>query len=263
MKYKQGPCPSCPSSDAYTVYEDGHGYCFSCHYRTPGENNVEYLKKRWESWSMKLLSFKGRCEEMATDIQEVDPYSFNINNYSSVLDKKAIQWLKKYGITDTEIRGFKFLWNHKTHSLVFPFYDESGKIAFTNERYFGPNKDFPKYITHGNKSAYIHWFCPNRNSPSERPDVALLVEDVISAIKVGRHYACMPLFGSSIPAGVPKTLYNRFKIARVWLDMDKAGTSLIEASKLSQWGSARSIITPYDPKEYGNEGIKEKVLETL
>ncbi len=26
----QGPCPSCTSSDAFTRYSDGHGYCFSC-----------------------------------------------------------------------------------------------------------------------------------------------------------------------------------------------------------------------------------------
>lgn len=23
-------CPTCPSSDAFTRYEDGHGYCYSC-----------------------------------------------------------------------------------------------------------------------------------------------------------------------------------------------------------------------------------------
>jgi len=26
------PCPSCTSSDAYCIYEDGHGHCFSCNY---------------------------------------------------------------------------------------------------------------------------------------------------------------------------------------------------------------------------------------
>lgn len=33
-KVSQGklPCPSCTSSDAYHLYDDGHGYCFSCKY---------------------------------------------------------------------------------------------------------------------------------------------------------------------------------------------------------------------------------------
>jgi twinkle protein len=26
----QGPCPDCDSSDAYTIYDDGHTHCFSC-----------------------------------------------------------------------------------------------------------------------------------------------------------------------------------------------------------------------------------------
>jgi len=28
------PCPSCPSSDAYEVYDDGHGHCFACNYHS-------------------------------------------------------------------------------------------------------------------------------------------------------------------------------------------------------------------------------------
>ncbi len=32
-RYTQTKCPSCDSSDAYTIYEDG-GYCFSCQYTT-------------------------------------------------------------------------------------------------------------------------------------------------------------------------------------------------------------------------------------
>lgn len=32
------PCPECTSSDAYCLYDDGHGYCFSCTYYKPPEN---------------------------------------------------------------------------------------------------------------------------------------------------------------------------------------------------------------------------------
>jgi len=47
------PCPSCPSSDAYCIYEDGHGYCFSCSFFKPKDNLIledkftfEYLPYR-------------------------------------------------------------------------------------------------------------------------------------------------------------------------------------------------------------------------
>lgn len=37
-RYTQGACPSCDSSDAYTIYDDG-GFCFSCMYSTKEKDN--------------------------------------------------------------------------------------------------------------------------------------------------------------------------------------------------------------------------------
>lgn len=37
------PCPKCKSSDAFCVYDDGHGYCFSCtrYFKPNGEESLE------------------------------------------------------------------------------------------------------------------------------------------------------------------------------------------------------------------------------
>jgi hypothetical protein len=35
------PCPMCSSSDAYCIYSDGHGYCFSCRRRRKYANIEE------------------------------------------------------------------------------------------------------------------------------------------------------------------------------------------------------------------------------
>jgi twinkle protein len=46
------PCPVCDSSDAYHLYDDGHGFCFSCRVRTAAEgtqvntNTYEYVPTR-------------------------------------------------------------------------------------------------------------------------------------------------------------------------------------------------------------------------
>lgn len=46
------PCPSCPSSDAFCTYDDGHGYCYSCNYYKPREGDIsddytyEYMSHR-------------------------------------------------------------------------------------------------------------------------------------------------------------------------------------------------------------------------
>lgn len=41
MKSEKGPCPNCTSSDAFALYEDGHGYCFSCGYHLPASGAKE------------------------------------------------------------------------------------------------------------------------------------------------------------------------------------------------------------------------------
>lgn len=40
------PCPHCSSSDAYAVYDDGHGYCFSCQAYDKGETAGMTKNKR-------------------------------------------------------------------------------------------------------------------------------------------------------------------------------------------------------------------------
>ena len=42
---KQTECPSCGSSDANTLYDDGHWYCFSCQHYTPPERNEMTITK--------------------------------------------------------------------------------------------------------------------------------------------------------------------------------------------------------------------------
>ena len=39
---KQQACPHCSSSDAYTLYDDGHAYCYSCqaYDPSPKDNNI-------------------------------------------------------------------------------------------------------------------------------------------------------------------------------------------------------------------------------
>lgn len=51
------PCPNCPSSDAYCVYEDGHGYCFSCNYFKPSsEKNISDLEYTYEYIKLRGIS---------------------------------------------------------------------------------------------------------------------------------------------------------------------------------------------------------------
>ena len=54
------PCPSCSSSDAYHVWDDGHGYCFSCGTYIPAKEsdlNYTYEYLPWRGLNKETLKF--------------------------------------------------------------------------------------------------------------------------------------------------------------------------------------------------------------
>ena len=52
------PCPNCGSSDALSLYSDGHTWCFVCHNRTPGDNDVVH------NHMTKNVHLKGSAERL-------------------------------------------------------------------------------------------------------------------------------------------------------------------------------------------------------
>lgn len=230
------PCPRCGSRNNLGVWDNGHKFCFGCKYYVPSPDSIEQLRKR--------LTMAENTNNNG-NVASIDSSSF-----TGVIPKKALGWLRTYGITDSEILHHGILWNTARDSLVFGIRDQHG-IVLTNERYFGTNPNAPKYWTTGSKETNNIYLLN-----SLTPNCLIFVEDYVSAIKVSRFANCLPLFGSQIPANALKWASERFKCLRVWLDMDKATESLKQASKLSQWVSnTRSIITELDPKEYSNNEL--------
>ena len=170
----------------------------------------------------------------------------------------ARKWLEKYGISEQEQRHYQLSWNAENDSLVFPIFNNDKELIYYQERYFGDNPRHPKYITHGSKTQQLGFI----NNP-RFPYTCVLVEDFVSAIKVGRLVTCAPLLGASLDRNALKWLVGRFKQVRVWLDMDKASESLVEASRLvPAIPDVRSILTPLDPKEYTTDRIGQFLAES-
>ena len=46
------PCPECTSSDAFGIYDDGHGYCFSCGYHQPGDGSEVQRPREYKRMSV-------------------------------------------------------------------------------------------------------------------------------------------------------------------------------------------------------------------
>lgn len=216
------PCPSCGSRDNLSRWSDGHAWCFGCKRYEPPSIQARILEK---------VTSESKLRSVPEDT-------------SKTLGAKGLIWLKKYGIMESELTNFR--WSDSRQWLIYLIDDNVWQA-----RNFGDKGT--KYYTSGLIADVLHIL--GKDIDKE----IILVEDVVSAIKVGRHINTMPIFGSNIPLKQLIRLSKRFSDLGIWLDKDKAGESLKTARRASQLGfnSTRSIITDLDPKEYSNEEIKK------
>lgn len=155
-------------------------------------------------------------------------------------------WLYKYGITDHEIKKYQICYSDNLQRLILPVYHDEKLVMFQARAI---KKDqYPKYITYGKRNFFI----TNFNNPC-----ICFVEDIISAIKVGRHSCACALIGSYVPDEVFKYLKNK-QYFRLWLDFDKRFEALKYYFRISQLSGipGKLIKTELDPKEYSDEEIK-------
>ena len=234
------PCPKCSSKDNLGRWSDGSAWCFGCRYYEPPKI---------------LCSIPQSIEKVKTYIN--NKLIMPPEDVTKLIGARGWMWLKKYGIMEKEVEDC--LWSDSKQWLIFPIYSNHGnKILIAwQARNFHPIRYKPKYITYGPVGDILHII----GQPSNK---IILVEDILSAIKVGRSLCqAMPLFGSNISLRLLTRLQERFKYLGIWLDMDKAKESLKSKLRASQlkFEKVFSIITEKDPKDYTNEEIKTKLQE--
>lgn len=162
-------------------------------------------------------------------------------------------WLEKYGITDEEIKRYQIQYSKGLKRLILPVI-EDGKWVFWQGRNLGKaSKDNPKYL-----SVKV----PGRDvffRAGEDSSVVCIVEDILSAIKVGRVTGSIALLGSYIPTEFMKDLKD--KQVLVWLDQDKSKDAVKYVTHMyNVFGiEAYPHWTKADPKAQTEEYIQEIV----
>jgi hypothetical protein len=86
----------------------------------------------------------------------------------------------------------------------------------------------------------------------------VIVEDPVSALRIGATSDSMPLLGSFLHQKRLNALSGLYEGFVVWLDADKYKEARAIEQRIKYMGrSARTIYTPDDPKCYNDEQIKE------
>jgi len=226
-------CPACAeqgkdrSGDNLGVYSDGHSYCFNCSYSSGASLTGKLGKQSKE-------------QKVIPDLP---------NDIDTTLSKEASTWLQQY-FTDTKDFPLCY-WSNEESELIFPIMDSQQRnLLAWQYRYFGDNKDHPKWVGYGINENLIHVITPSGSTIHS--SALVLVEDLISAYKVGQLAPTLCLFGSNISLKKLATLKTLgYTEIVIWLDFDKRHYAIESAQKTQSIGLKTKVIhTIKDPKEY-------------
>lgn len=225
-------CPKCAERGRDTKrnnlaeYSDGW-HCFGCGYRKPKRTIEHHLKRFNESSDAKV------CNGITLENKLLPAH---------------LKWLLAYELTLDEIGSFKYA----SKRVIKGTETECNLLVFvhTHNYWLGRNFDTGgvRYLSSGEKPCLTY---------GSNPDVIVFVEDVISAIKVGRVATAIPMLGAKIPTEWLNKAkgYNRVII---WGDRDKAVENVRQSRKCSEILGVQleSVITDLDPKEFSDKEIK-------
>ncbi len=232
-------CPRCrergadSKGDNLVLYDDGGGHCFACGYHKWG-NGVKRLATKEKPHGTSLLPA----------------------DFSREVPAIAWKWLLQYGLPVSYWRPFVG-WSEKDSRLVFTVGDPA---------VFSIGRLITNDTTRDNRKWYV-WGDSHKTGITigEPTNCVVLVEDVISAHKVGRVTAAIPLFGTVVyPAHIRLLRYLGLPIV-LWLDKDQQGTTYKKANQISMLtGLSCSVVhTDKDPKELDLQIVKEQLNALL
>ncbi len=240
-------CPKCSlegkdtNGDNLAIYTDGHTHCFGCGYHTPVPIDVKVA-------NLANAQLKP-TDDVANDFGLPDDCVLDI-------PEEPMKWLKSYNLTNAEIKKHNFMWSPSRNLLIFVILDQDNNVRMWQGRNFGKYPfDKPKYLTGGDKSGIIYEVGLKDN----KDKAVILTEDLISAIKIGRIYQAVPLFGATIPLEMVRKLSKSYEILGVWLDHDKKVEAVKQALRASQFMPTFVVDSVLDPKGYHLEAITELV----
>lgn len=233
-------CPKCAAKgkdtrgDNLAIYSDGHKWCFACQYHEPSD----HIKLLEAAISEKVKEKKETRVSLPATA-------------SKTIDHEGLNWLAKYGIMREEIIDNDIRWCPIRKALIFPIRDAMGRLLGYQRRNFDPSWK-QKWLYCGEWNEHLHIIGSVKNS--DKPIV--IVEDIVSAIKVGRHARGLCIFGSHVRTSTILRVRWLTKLLIFWLDADKYLESIKQAKRAQIVNLPTHVIhTEKDPKEYSDDEI--------
>lgn len=218
------PCPKCSSRDNLAEYANNF-YCFGCGY-TEQKRDLETIRKRLDaSKEVRVCNGITLQKELPMDAKKW------LLGYSLTLDEMKQFNYSKERVVNNEVRACNLL-----------------VLINTDNYWLARNLDGgTRYLSSGIKPYTEYGHSDN---------ILVFVEDVISAVKVGRVAKAVPMLGAAVLRDWWKHA-KPYKRVILWGDRDKATQNMVQAKRASELIGKRVeiIVTEKDPKEYSTSDI--------
>lgn len=240
-------CPRCGSRDNLARYDDGGAFCFGCHYRErPTHAPMRHMGNTTEN-----------DKRYSRPIPEDIGHDFR---------QDAVEWLASYFVDIPTAIQRGLVWSPRNEQLIY----QLGNCW--QARNFGGFwlEKFGKCYTSGDVNECLHIYGTNspeglrRSGETDRGDGSLqadrlvVVEDPVSAMRVGKFVDSMPLLGSHLASARLIALAKLYTCITFWLDSDKYKEARAMEQRAKFMGlSARTIYTAEDPKAYDDQQLQE------
>ena len=172
----------------------------------------------------------------------------------------GLAWLYKYHLEDTDIDRFNIGYSNTLNRVVLPVYDSNGELVYYQARNLGEvTEKSPKYMNVKARHRKDIYFTVDQQGDGE---MVVVVEDILSAIRVGNQECCYGLLNAYIPDDLIFMLAKVYPETILWLDPDKWDRMLKRTRRFRSLGlNVKMVRVNQDPKYYTDEEIGEILME--
>jgi DNA primase len=176
---------------------------------------------------------------------------------TSEIPAVGLAWLYKYGITDTDIDTFGIGYSTTLNRVVLPVHDDNGELVYYQARNLGEVTDkSPKYMNVKARNRTDIYF--KISNPDMAQEQVVIVEDILSAIRVGKQFDSRGLLNAYIPDDLIFALAKVYPETILWLDPDKWDRMLNRTRRFRSLGlNVKMVRVNQDPKFYTDVEIGE------
>ena len=177
-------------------------------------------------------------------------------DYTREIPPEGLVYLYKRGLSDADIKVCHIGFSPKYQRIIFPVY-EGRKLVFYQGRTINEvTKGNPKYMNVyqvGRRDVFFYVNCLSSE------DIAV-VEDIVSAIRVGKVLNAVAVLSTHIPESLVLSLDNKYEHIYLWLDPDKFQKCVKLMHRYRFFDMNVDVVrSGHDPKFYSNDEIRRLV----